>query len=813
MDINDEQDMLPDAEVELIDPEEKAAQIAEKLQAFGSKLSKRRDDWIQARAAIGVDKRWAQDLDAYHGRDSANKMASNLMVSVEQGFPVTQQQRLPQRSTVYIGLTRQKTNAAEARLADILMPSDERFFAIAPTPIPRLANSPAVQTLISRASQMAMSQMANEAPAKLGSSSAPGPGEMPGMSDAATQAMSPSGQGAVGQQQPIIGQGAVQPSTGQQAQAAQPAPGANIVGSYPQMSPEELRLLKEQQDARARADSMQQEIDDAFVECDAQGEMRKVIHDAAMLGTGVFKGPVVLSRTRKAWRKQVDASGAATYIMEKVTELKPASFRIDPRLVYPDPACGDNVQDGRGIFEKSSKTPKQVRDLAKQPMYLKDQLRAVLEEGPQRSKALVNIEQTEDKDVMQEELFEHWIYTGEIDKDDLIAAGVDVSEDELEVVSAVVEMINSTVVRAYLNPLEDGSLPYDFFPWEKVSGSVWGYGIPYLMRAQQSVINSAWRQMMDNAGVTAGPQIVVKPSLIKPADQQWAITPRKIWYATDDTQDVRAAFTSVEFSSHQNELAGIIKLAEDLCDQETGIPQIAAGSQGAAPDTVGGMQMLMNGANVVLRRLVKQWDDFITKPHVRRYYDYFMAYSDKDEIKGDFMVNVLGSSSLVVRDIQNQAVTNMLALGTNPAYAPMIRTQKLFEKALRAQHIDPQEIMLTPAEIAQQAQQAQQGQQPDPRVQAAQVRAEADIQRTQSQSAANAAEMQFRQKMAEQDYAAHMAELQLTREIEMLKLASKQNVALDQIKAQLAATGIQARAKQDMQAAELQLKAQTGSGI
>ena len=95
-------------------------------------------------------------------------------------------------------------------------------------------------------------------------------------------------------------------------------------------------------------------------------------------------------------------------------------------------------------------------------------------------------------------------------------------------------MINSTVVKAYLNPLEGGDLPYDFYVWEKVAGSVWGYGIPYLMRSQQKVLNAAWRQMMDNSGVTSGPQIVMKPGVIQPADKQWQLGARKIWYATDD---------------------------------------------------------------------------------------------------------------------------------------------------------------------------------------------------------------------------------------------------------------------------------------
>ena len=58
-----------------------------------------------------------------------------------------------------------------------------------------------------------------------------------------------------------------------------------------------------------------------------------------------------------------------------------------------------------------------------------------------------------------------------------------------------------------------------------------------------------------------------------------------------------------------------------------------------------------------------------------------------------------------------------------------------------------------------------------------------------------------------------MTQLQVLREVEMLKLANREQSSLDAVKAQLAAVGIRERAKQDMQAAEMQLKAQTGTGI
>lgn len=742
------QELEPQDNISPMSEEDMRAKQEERLQAFGHAMAQQRDEWVRSRYSFGVDKRWLEDEDQYNAKDNVNKAASQMMTSVEQGYPVTTQNAKPHRSTVFIGLTRQKTNAAEARVADILLPTDDRNWGIQPSPKPKL---------------MAMSRSEHMA----------------------------------GDKQ--TGEPLVHPET------QQPLKMKDIARAAMEL-------------ARTKAKAMQTEIDDQLMECDYNGEMRKVLHNAAVLGTGVIKGPIVTNRTRKAWQPYTDMQGNQIHQIEIVQEMSPASFSVDPRNVWPDPGCGDNIHHGKGIYEREQLTSRQVRDLAKQPGFMKNQLRKVLEEGPRKSATFQELKDDDQRDIARD-VYEVWTYWGEVDHDDLESAGVKVGEkDELRSISACVVMINNTVVKTFMNPLEEGELPYDFYVWEKVANSVWGYGIPYLMRSQQKVLNAAWRQMMDNAGVSSGPQIIVKAGSIQPADKQWQLSSRKIWFATDEVDDVRKAFTAVEFNSYQNELANIIKMAMELADQETGVPTLLQGEKGAAPDTVGGMQMLMNSANVVLRRLVKQFDDMITRPHIRRYYDFNMMYNEDEEVKGDFNIDARGSSALLVRDIQNQAFLNLLAAGANPVYGMYLDTQKLFEKALQAQHIDPAEVFKSEDELEkikeQQAAAAANPQaQPDPRIQAAQIRAESDKARVEAQNQGDMAELQTRQQIAQLNHDASMTELQVTREIEMLKLANTQHLSLEEIKAKLADTAMRERGKKELFAAEEHLKLTTGSGL
>lgn len=759
----------PDFPADMTQPQDEATAKAERmsrmerLQNFSQFMSKLRDEWIAARRASGWDRRVQEDLDQYHARDPRSGDSAEMMNSVRAGGPVVQRSGdgagVATRSKVFIGLTRQKSNAAEARLSDILLPTDEKNWGIKPTPVPMLTG-------------MAMDH---------------------------TPAVNPASGGA-------LQLNALNPTTG----AIEPT----------QVKKSDVALAAEQV-ARERAKAMEREIEDQLVECDYNAQVRDALHNAAVMGTGVLRGPLPMTRFRSSW-SAMDPEGKV-YELKQIAEKKPSTVSVDPRYVWEDPDCGDDVQNGRGVIELEQKTRRQVRELAKQEGYINDALAQVLEEGPKRSAAMVEAAREGDRKLYQKASYDVWMYTGEIEKADLrnaqLLSGDDgVEEDDGEddpfaAVSAIVVVINDTVVKVAPNPAESGELPYDFYPWEKVSDSPRGYGVPYLMRAPQKVINAAWRMMLDNAAVCAGPQIIMKKGRIEPEDRSYKLYARKVWlYTADDDKPVSDSFSQVEFNMHQAELAAIIKLGVDLADAETSTPMIAQGEQGGAPDTVGGMQMLMNSANVVLRRLVKQFDDLVTRRHIRRYYDYNMAYSDNKDIKGDFSVDARGSSALLVRDIQNQAFMNILAAGANPVYAKFIDEKKLFEKSLQAQHVQPQDIMKTDAQIKQ-AEQTQAEAPPDPRIQAAQINAQARLQEAQAIGEARASEVQLRKEIAQDSHEVSVARMELDRDLALLKYANDNKKTLEQAKVELAKVAMSTRQKAEQVSIEENLRRTTGEGI
>jgi hypothetical protein len=342
--------------------------------------------------------------------------------------------------------------------------------------------------------------------------------------------------------------------------------------------------------------------------------------------------------------------------------------------------------------------------------------------------------------------------------------------------------------------------------WQKTAGSPWGIGIARQIRACQAILNATVRSMMENAGLSSGPQIILGRGSIVPADGQWTITPRKVWLLKPDADipDVTKAFNAVQIPSIQQELLETVNFVLKMAENVTGLPILLQGQQGptGVPDTVGGMQILVANASSLLRRMARIFDDSITKPHVTAYYQWMMEFGEDDSIKGDFRIVPRGSSALVAKDMRatflSQAVPQMIV---NPSFG--IDPARYFKEVAKLNGLSAEDVQFTTAEM--QALMAQQ-QTPDPRVQVAQIRAETDIKTTQMEVATDqariardidrdtiyvAAENQRTQVTSE----TKMAELALRRELAMLDYANKNQLTIEQIKAKLATDG----AKMDLQ--------------
>lgn len=573
-------------------------------------------------------------------------------------------------------------------------------------------------------------------------------------------------------------------------------------------------------DMKRKAELMQDEIDDVLSECDYNSHQRQAIFDGVLLGTAVMIGPVAKMCAKRRWVPSPDGTAR----LESAYEPVASSHRADPWDVWFDPSAGNDHRRGAGFYYRKMVTRKELREMADVPGFDAGAIRTVLSQRPTRTKV---VEGRVKRDTCYEDSYEMWLYFGDVEPEQMSLLS-SFTDDPLEnVANGVVVMVEDVVIGAMDSMIPDGSMPCDVWCYRDADDSPYGFGLPDEMVHQQAVVTAAWRQVMDGGKLSLSSQVVVNKSRVKPQNGSYTIEPYKVWLADEDTEDVTKAMASVDFASHLGDLLAIAKAAMEFSDQETSMPQLMGGEKGTAPETLGGMIMLYQNANVVLRYRVKRYDDRITDPHISRHYDWQMAYSKRREIKGDMNVKARGSTALLEKDIQNQATLNLAAITSNPRYQAYLDAKEELKVILKALKIDPGSIMPDDKEIERRLQQQAQNPPQDPNL----IRAQAQVQVKQLdvQDKAEDRAFQERKQAAElehknaslaynadreqKEFQIAMTESALTRDIALLKLASTEqdNEASRVAKERLEAIKIDA-ANQRFNA-EAALRVNTGEGI
>jgi len=797
---------LPDDVRQLVEPHMDPG--PETLASISVAIAHRRDEAKTARTSSGVEQTWKECEEAYVGVDDANRAEfqdAKWSKPMSMDGPVTTGRAPRQndhKSTAYVRLTARYVDAGAAKLAEILLPADDKAFSIRETPVPELIKAKDDNTqvvhdglgnapLTRPARPDELSQMAPSPP-----STAPGPVPPPPAGGPATAAA------------PAVG-------------AVLPAGAAGAPASPPQHVPLTVKDLAEEaiEMARAKAKKAEERIYNWMVDCQYTAEMRKVIFDAARIGVGVLKGPFPKASRGMAVTKGPDGAIA----LDIKESIAPATKWVDPWNVFPDPACGENIHEGDYIFERDYISERQLRGLKKVPGYIEAAIDGVIAEGPNKANVNSDVGEADASKASRKNRYEIWYYYGTLTRDEMssisTAAGATADLPSAQTsVYAIVTMVNDKIIRATINPLDSGSFPYHSVPWQRRAGHWAGIGVAEQSRMPQKTLNAATRAMLNNAGKSAGSMIVLDQAAIVPADGSWVMTPDKIWYKVSDSEgsDVRQAMTAIEIPNVTEPLMKIVNYALQLAEESTSIPLITQGQSGATtPDTFGAAQLQNNNANQLLRSIGYAFDDYITEPVVRQFYEWLLLDPEvPDDEKGEFVINAHGSVALVERAIQDQTIAQMAAMVMQPAYG--IDPKKWAKMFLKSKRLDPAEVQYTEEE---QAKLDATPPPPAPAVQVAQIVAQTEAQKlaaaqtsaqrsdTNEREIAQAAQVLEGKKIETAQHATlteatvKLHELQTRHDLALLDYANKHRISLDAAKAALAKTAMTINAEKELNAA------------
>lgn len=541
---------------------------------------------------------------------------------------------------------------------------------------------------------------------------------------------------------------------------------------------------KTQTKAEKKMSGMEKRIEDQLTQCNYNAECRKAIILSCRLGTGILKGPVNAKSLEKNWVKRTNGEKTVR-VLQHSEKTQPVSYSKSPWDVFPDPDCEEDINKAGYIWDREACSARDLRNLLKVDGYLHDQIEAVLKEEPTR---VIVASPKENQFIIRYSalpsgnVYERWEYNGDLNTEDLETLGVDTTGVITQSVGACVQMVNERPIKAQLNTLDTGDLPFDFFTWASRTGVPWGTGLPREMAWQQRVLVSAWRTMMDNAGDSAGAQLVIGKG-VKPADGVMEVTGKKLWYAQGNHDDVRKAFTQFQLQNNQEDLQRIVDLVLRFIDIETNMPMLFSGEKGEMPETLGATNIMVDSNNVAFRSRVKLWDDNVTRRHLTRYYDWNMQYDEDDDIKGDYQVDPRGVSILKEKDQEAQSIEDILAIRNDPQLSAMVDWTKAVKDYFGARNMD---ILLPEDEIKEKLRELEKQQPPaDPALEAAKIRADADMKKAEAAMKAATAKILSDREDAEINRAHELQMRYIDREIKAMELAAASGDSLAKIKAQL----------------------------
>ena len=341
-----------------------------------------------------------------------------------------------------------------------------------------------------------------------------------------------------------------------------------------------------------------------------------------------------------------------------------------------------------------------MRDLKNMPFFNEEAIESCLDMGGNYSTEYYeDIIQTYDKQNYGEgttsdryEVLEFW---GTLDKSLLEQVGADIPEslNHLDELQVNVWVGNAHVLRVAINPFTPQRIPYCALPYEINPYQLFGVGVPENMEDAQLLMNGHVRMAIDNLALAGNLVFDVDEASLVPG-QNMDIFPGKIFRRQSGVTGT--AINGLKFPNTAPENLQMYMQARQLADEETGIPSVMHGQTGVSGTgrTAAGLSMLMGGANLSIKTVMKNIDDYLLKPLGEAMFQWNMQFNTNNpEIVGDLEIKPRGVASVMQKEVRSQRLTSLLQTVANPMLAPFIKIPNLIRELAIAQDIDPETLV------------------------------------------------------------------------------------------------------------------------
>ena len=447
-------------------------------------------------------------------------------------------------------------------------------------------------------------------------------------------------------------------------------------------------------------------IRDQLTDTEAVKEIRKSLYECVMLGSGCIKGPFTHQKTVHQWAgidqdsEEFKENGGKKRKYSPFTKKMPKLEHRSIWSIYHDPG-GTSSADIEWLVDRHRLSAEGMRQLAKQPGFNKEAIVRCIDSHSQNyvSKHWENViyDVQNSSFVDRFEVLEYW---GFVDTELALAAGLDVPKDKTDSIQVNVWVCANEILKVIVNPFTPNRLPYHIFPYEVDIYRVFGKGIPENMEDSQMLMNGHLRMAIDNLALAGNVILEIDESSLV-SGQSLELYPGKVFKRKAGVRG--NAITAVKFNNTAPENIQMFELARRIADEETGIPSVMHGQTGVSGTgrTSSGLSMIMGAANISIKTVIKNLDDYLIKPLGEAYFQWNMQFNENDiEIVGDLEIKPKATAAMLKKEVLSQRITSWLGIAANPVFAPWTKIPRLLGELAKSLDMDPEDIVNNPEQAA-----------------------------------------------------------------------------------------------------------------
>ena len=498
-------------------------------------------------------------------------------------------------------------------------------------------------------------------------------------------------------------------------------PGATRLGPYRATEAVEGRSKLGEPQVEPAAEAariLEKHIHDQLLDTNAVNVMRNAVFEAALLGTGIVKGPFNFYKRVSKWER--NENGERTY--SPYEKIVPRIEHVSVWDFHPDPSA-TSIEDCEYVIQRHRMNRQQLRALTNIPYFDATAIENTIVKGPNYEDKYYEdtIREDDTEPYYQENRFEVLEYWGVLDAKFAREVGLEIPDtmSELDQVQINAWVCGSEVLRCVLNPFTPARIPFQAFPYEVNPYQIWGVGVAENMEDAQMLMNGHVRMAIDNLALAGNLVFDVDEASLVPG-QNFDIFPGKVFRRQSGVTGT--AINGTKFPNTAPENIQMYQIARQLADEETGIPSIMHGQTGVTGTgrTSSGLSMLMNAGAQSVKTVIKNIDDLLLKPLGEAYFQWNMQYNeDQPDINGDLEIKPRGTAAVMQKEVRSQRLTTLLQTVANPMLAPFVKLPNLVRELAISQDIDPDQLVNNVdeaqlyAKVLQGLQNAQQGTGPE----------------------------------------------------------------------------------------------------